>query len=132
MRAQIYRLRQRSQIQERESLDQIGCIILSEPVFVPRDLWIPQPTDWAKANLRYARYDLAAGEGLRVWRECLERAAGLALPAAPAAVVDEHRERFGARSIARNRATGISMIVAEVTMAVSTCFEPGHRARAFP
>jgi putative restriction endonuclease len=99
MRGQIQRLRQRSDIQHRESLDQIGCIILSQPVFLPPELWIPQPTDWAKANLRYKGYDLTVGEGLRVWRECLDRAAGLPLPEAPAAAVHAHRERFGSPTL---------------------------------
>jgi putative restriction endonuclease len=103
MRFQIERIRQRSQIKQRDSLDQIGCIILSQPVFLPPELWIPQPTDWAKANLRYARYDLSAGEGLRVWRECLERASGLPLSPVPAEVVRTHRERFGAPALVKPR-----------------------------
>jgi len=41
LRAQIQRLRQRSDIQTGPALDQIGCIILSQPVFLPPDLWIP-------------------------------------------------------------------------------------------
>lgn len=80
MRSQIGRLRESSDIQKRDTLDQIGCIILSRPVFFPPDLWIPQPTDWQKANLRYARYDLNAGEGKRVWEACVERAQALPLP----------------------------------------------------
>jgi putative restriction endonuclease len=103
MRSQIQRLRQRSQIADRESLDQIGCIILSQPVFLPPELWIPQPTDWAKANLRYARYDLAAGEGLRVWNACLERASSLPLAVGPAQAVIAHRERFGTPTLIRPR-----------------------------
>ncbi|MBK9239394.1 MAG: HNH endonuclease [Acidobacteria bacterium] len=77
MQAQIERLRKSSDIQGRESLDQIGCIILSRPVFFPPELWIPQPIDWKKNNLRYAGYDLATGEGARVWRECQLRVEGL-------------------------------------------------------
>jgi putative restriction endonuclease len=103
MRVQIQRLRQRSQIQDRQSLDQIGCIILAQPIFFPPDLWIPQPTDWAKANLRYARYDLTVGEGLRVWRECLDRAASLSLPPSPAELVATQRERFGAPTLVAPR-----------------------------
>ncbi len=41
LRSQIQRLRQRSDIQAGPALDQIGCIILSQPVFLPPDLWIP-------------------------------------------------------------------------------------------
>ncbi len=103
MRAQITRLREKSKIADGESLDQIGCIILSQPIFFPPELWIPQPADWAKANLRYARYDLTTGEGLRVWRECLDRAAALPLPEAPAAAVEVHRERFGTPTLIQPR-----------------------------
>jgi len=47
-------------------------------VFFARDLWIRQPADWGRQNLRYKTYDLSQGEGLRVWRECQERAPGVA------------------------------------------------------
>jgi hypothetical protein len=30
-------------------------------VFFPPELWIPQPAEWKKANLRYEKYDLAIG-----------------------------------------------------------------------
>lgn len=103
MREQIRRLRERSQIQHRDSLDQIGCIILSQPVFWPPELWIPQPTDWARANLRYKGYDLTVGEGLRVRRECLDRAAALSLPPVPAASIEMQRERFGSPTLIQPR-----------------------------
>jgi len=79
MREQIARLRKSIDIQKRDTLDQIGCIILSQPVFFPPELWIPQPADWQRFNLRYAKYDLTAGEGRRVWEECQARAQGLHL-----------------------------------------------------
>lgn len=56
---------------------QIGCIILSDAVFFPSALWVRQPADWGRQNLRYKGYDLTVGEGRRVWEECLERAVGL-------------------------------------------------------
>jgi putative restriction endonuclease len=52
----------------------IGCILLANPIFFPPALWVRQPEDWAKFNLRGQGYDLGAGEGLRIWSECLERA----------------------------------------------------------
>lgn len=51
----------------------VGCIIIVNPVFFSEDEWIPQPEDWPPKNLRPMRYDLEAGEGARVWRECLDR-----------------------------------------------------------
>lgn len=79
LRAQIDALRKSSDIQRRESLDQIGCIILSRPVFFPRELWIPQPDGWPTMTMRSKIYDLAEGEGKRVWDACQERARGLGL-----------------------------------------------------
>jgi putative restriction endonuclease len=35
----------------------IGCILLANPVFFPRDRWVRQPSDWAKYNLRGQGYD---------------------------------------------------------------------------
>lgn len=52
----------------------IGCILLVQPVFFPRDAWIPQPSDWRDRTVSSAEYDLSKGEGLRVWSACRERA----------------------------------------------------------
>jgi putative restriction endonuclease len=54
---------------------QVGCIMLSQPVFFADGDWVPQPTDWAPQAVSGASYDLATGEGLRVWQQCLERSA---------------------------------------------------------
>lgn len=56
---------------------QIGCILLSQPVFFPEHLWVRQPADWSAPIVRYKSYALQEGEGARVWRECQERAAML-------------------------------------------------------
>src|SRR5690348_7421840 len=52
----------------------IGCILLVQPTFFPREAWIPQPSDWHDRTVSSKAYDLTAGEGLRVWVQCLERA----------------------------------------------------------
>jgi putative restriction endonuclease len=51
-----------------------GCIIVVQPTFFPRDAWVRQPADWHDRTVSSAEYDLSVGEGLRVWKECLERA----------------------------------------------------------
>jgi len=104
MRSQIARLRKSSDIQKRDTLDQIGCIVLSRPVLFPPELWIPQPADWQKANLRHARYDLASGEGLRVWEACLQRAQGMALPEVdPPLPMIAAADRFGVPTLVAPR-----------------------------
>jgi len=52
----------------------IGCILLVQPIFLPRDAWIPQPSDWHDRTVSTDTYDLTIGEGKRIWDECLERA----------------------------------------------------------
>jgi len=53
--------------------NEIGCILLAEPSFFQPHEWISGPGDWPKANQRHKRYDLTAGEGRRIWEECLAR-----------------------------------------------------------
>jgi putative restriction endonuclease len=56
------------------SIASIGCILLVQPVFFPRDAWIPQPSDWHDRTVSSTAYDLTSGEGKRIWEQCLERA----------------------------------------------------------
>jgi putative restriction endonuclease len=49
----------------------IGCLMLAEPVFLPRARWIAPPADWPENSVQGKAYDLDRGEGQRVWRECL-------------------------------------------------------------
>ena len=51
----------------------IGCILLSEPFFWPRELWIPQPRDFASQIVRGKGYDLRSGIGRELWDQVLLR-----------------------------------------------------------
>jgi putative restriction endonuclease len=73
MQAKICRLRQGMRYVEREGPDMIGCILLVNPMFFPREAWVPQPSNWPVRSLTPVRYDLTAGEGRRVWDACRER-----------------------------------------------------------
>ena len=53
----------------------IGCIAVTEPVFFAPDEWVATPADWSRNIVSGRTYDLSAGEGRRVWNDCLERAA---------------------------------------------------------
>ena len=54
---------------------QIGCIMVTAPVFFTKDEWVPAPVDWAKTGIQQGKtYDLDSGEGNRVLRDCMERA----------------------------------------------------------
>lgn len=54
---------------------QIGCVMVTAPVFFTRDEWVRPPSDWAKTGIQQGKtYGLDAGEGNRVFGECMERA----------------------------------------------------------
>lgn len=56
----------------------IGCIAVTEPVFFAPDEWVAIPADWSPNIVRGRVEDLSTAEGLRVWNECLDRAAAQA------------------------------------------------------
>jgi len=68
-------IRGRIRFVAREPVAPIGCILLVQPVFFPRDAWIPQPSDWHDRTVSSQAYDLSTGEGRRVWEQCVERSA---------------------------------------------------------
>lgn len=54
---------------------QIGCIMITAPVFFEQSEWVRPPTDWAKSGIQQGKtYTLESGEGNRLFRECLDRA----------------------------------------------------------
>ncbi len=54
---------------------QIGCIMITAPVFFLKGDWVEPPNDWATTGIQQGkRYHLHSGEGNRVFRECMERA----------------------------------------------------------
>lgn len=74
-RARLARLRSRNDISTGGPDFQIGCILLTQPVFFEEHEWVRMPSDWRGNVPPGLRYDLSAGEGKRVWSECVERAA---------------------------------------------------------
>ena len=95
MENRLYMIRTRNKIAGGSELKQIGCIILAEVVFFPPQLWVRQPSDWGRQNLRYKIYDLTLGEGLRVWRECQERVPALAPRVPVATTIGQPEQRWG-------------------------------------
>jgi putative restriction endonuclease len=55
----------------------IGCVILKDPFFFPRDLWIPCPGDFAKNVVQGKTYDATTGTGRALWEQVLERLSAL-------------------------------------------------------
>lgn len=72
LEARLRTIRARNHMEARGEL-RIGCILLAEPVFFERDEWVRLPDDWRSRTVSGKGYDLAVGEGARVWRDCQER-----------------------------------------------------------
>jgi putative restriction endonuclease len=106
MSARLAKIREKSDIRGGSGLKQIGCIILADAVFFPPEMWISQPADWKKANLRYEGYSLTEGEGERIWDQCLPTAALLGVGTASGgfeAVLPPAGERYGEPMLVRPR-----------------------------
>ena len=50
---------------------EIGCIILNEPFFLPREFWIPAPKDWSPNIVSGKTYDTAEPAGRELWEQVL-------------------------------------------------------------
>jgi putative restriction endonuclease len=51
----------------------IGCIMLAEPFFWPRDAWIPSPPDFKLNTVQGKGYDSEVGVGRALWEAVAER-----------------------------------------------------------
>jgi putative restriction endonuclease len=51
----------------------IGCTLLVEPFFWPRELWIPEPEDWRANIVRGKRYEFDSRVGRKLWEQVAER-----------------------------------------------------------
>jgi len=58
----------RREAESRASDYTIGCILLEQPFFLPRDAWIPIPSDWESNIVTGRRYDLSVEPGLSIWK----------------------------------------------------------------
>jgi putative restriction endonuclease len=78
--------------------NEIGCLMISSPVFFERDDWIRQPADWSKNIVQGKGIDLTRGEGRRIYEACIERARHYRREGDPAGIGigegDEH-DRYG-------------------------------------
>ncbi len=77
---------------------QIGCILLTQPFFLPEEEWILPPEDWSRNIVQGKSYDLSSGIGKRLWEEIQNELVGNALFANEAAVL-ETKERYGSPTL---------------------------------
>lgn len=98
MRRRIERYRPRAGQDPRTGY-RIGCVMVAEPFFFAEPDWVAGPRDWRGPTVQGKTYDLAAGEGRRIWEACLERAAA----ARPAFVSEGEAPRFGSPRLVQPR-----------------------------
>ena len=94
-----------STIQEGARIDadpagRVGCCLIAEARFFSEREWVAQPKDWKPRTQTGATYDLAVGEGARVWNACLRRTGALATLAER---TEQYGPRFGAPVLHRPR-----------------------------
>lgn len=81
----------------------IGCIAVVDPVYFAPDEWVGAPADWSPNIVANKRYDLSSGEGLRIHRECLERATTRASVPEWAEDMNEEIAKYGKAMVIRPR-----------------------------
>jgi len=87
---------------------EIGCLLIGRPVFFPESEWVRPPADWPRTGVQQGKsYDVTEGEGLRLYDECLRRAAAYPAAILPGAGASPHAggrvERFGSAYLTKPR-----------------------------
>lgn len=81
---------------------EVGCIVLQDPFFLPRDRWIPAPADFAKAVVQGKGYELGVGEGRALWDQVVA-ARALTLHAGAERPIEIGGSMYGEGQLARRR-----------------------------
>ena len=67
----------------------IGCIVLTEPFFFPREEWIPVPEDWSNSIVQGKGYTTSTPIGARTWAQVQDRLLRLSFTTAERSVQPE-------------------------------------------
>jgi putative restriction endonuclease len=76
----------------------IGCNVLCEPFFFPRDQWIPTPHDWAPNIVKGKSYDTGARAGQDLWLDVRARLESRYTLAANEAQAERYGQEFLTRA----------------------------------
>jgi len=74
-----------------ELIRQLGCTVLVQPFFWPRELWIPIPGDWKKNIVTGKSYAVDSPAGAQLWEEVRARLDGRVVPELASAAEDQAR-----------------------------------------
>lgn len=77
----------------------IGCIILAQPFFFPRNEWIPVPKSWSSNIVQGKTYDTSSTEGAMLWDTVQRRLR----QSEDALAIAEEQPRYGAEYLTRPR-----------------------------
>jgi len=69
----------------------IGCILLEEPFFLPRDAWVPVPKEWPRQAVQGKGYDVEGDAGAALYRAVQ----GAMRVAQPTLVAEPEPPRYG-------------------------------------
>jgi putative restriction endonuclease len=70
----------------------IGCILLEQPFFIPRDRWVPVPKNWSPNIVQGKGYDLETEPGRTLW---LQVQAAMISPGPETTKIEAPPLRFG-------------------------------------
>lgn len=87
----------RQAVDDREDY-RIGCRVLEEPFFLPRERWIPVPESWAPNIVVGKNFDTSSTDGRYIWDALGDSLNGLAAPSQAAEVL-----RYGDPRLVRPR-----------------------------
>lgn len=115
MQTRISTICGRIRYQEGEHPKEIGRVLIAQPIFFPKELWVRQRADWPVRAQSEKWYSLVDGEGARVWRECLAAATRFE---SDSQAVAENRPRYGGPQVIRPR-LGQGIFRVSITQAYS-------------
>lgn len=126
MTARIEAIRQRtgSILLPRPHNYEVGCIMISQPVFFSPDDWVSDHAEWHPRTQSGKTIDILRGDGQRVLAECRERSARLRSDSAP--LLEELR-RYGAPHAVQPR-LGQGTFRIAVTSAYGACAVCGEHS----
>lgn len=106
MRRRIARYRRDDALLDPRSDPAVGCRILTQPFFWPREQWLPVPASFARNIVTGKRYDTGDSEGRYLWDAVADRAGLIEAERSPADLagdVGTAAERYGVPQMVRPR-----------------------------
>jgi putative restriction endonuclease len=77
LRTRILRYRR---IEDEKAAVEIGCLVLTQPIFLPENLWFPPPLSWNPHIQRFRGYSTDDSEGRALWDRFLSGSETLHAP----------------------------------------------------